>query len=248
MYDPHYNVNLPQFEGSLDLLLHLINSNKIDIYDIPIALITKQYLEYLDIMKDHDLNIASDFIVMASTLIYIKSCMLLPPDEAEEDNQQIDDPRMPLVERLLEYQAYKEASMMLKEMELRMQEVFSRPDIKDIYDLTDDGLFLPEAGIFDLMEAVRKIFKNISSEPSVITRETLTIKDRIALILQKIDRESAVNFQDFFSGQESRIGIIITFLALLEILKMGIAKAYQETEFGNLWIVKAASANEMNDY
>ncbi len=249
MYDPHYNVNLPQFEGSLDLLLHLINSNKIDIYDIPIAFITKQYLQYMDIMKELDLNIASDFIVMASRLIYIKSCLLLPPDEDEESNQKQDnDPRMPLVEQLLAYQAYKEVSGRLKEMEEMRQRVFSRHVMDDNNDLSDGGLTLSEVSIFDLMDAVKNILKNLTPEPLEIARESFTVKDRIESIVEKIKGESAIHFEDFFSGQDTKIKIIVTFLALLETLKMGIAKAFQDNEFGNIWIIgKCNAGGEMSD-
>lgn len=243
MHDPHYNVNLPQFEGSLDLLLHLISSNKMDIYDIPIALITKQYLQYMDIMKELDLNIASDFIVMASRLIYIKSCLLLPPDEDEQGNQkQDDDPRMPLVEQLLTYQAYKEASARFKEMEEVRQKVFPRHVIDDTYDLPDEGLSLSEVSIFDLMDALKNILKNVTAEPFEIAREPLTVKDRIESIAEKIEGESTLYFRDLFSGQDTRVKIIVTFLALLEILKMGIAKAFQDSEFGDIWIIGRCNA------
>lgn len=249
MPNTYYNVNLPQFEGSLDLLLHLINTNKVDIYDIPIALITKQYLEYVDIMRELDLNIASDFIVMASRLIYIKSCLLLPPDEDSEGNQLLsDDPRISLVEQLLAYQAYKEASVRLKEMEEIRQRVFPRPVSEENHDLSDDCFFLSEVSIFDLMAAVKNILKNITPESYEIIKETLTVKDRIESITEKIQGESAIHFQDFFSGQDTRIKIIVTFLALLEILKMGIAKAFQDNEFGNIWIIRKCNAGgEMRD-
>lgn len=243
MREPHYNINLPQFEGSLDLLLHLISTNKMDIYDIPISLITKQYLEYIDIMKELDLNIASDFIVMASRLIYIKSCLLLPPDEDHEGSQkQDDDPRMPLVEQLLAYQAYKEASARFKEMEEMRQKVFSRHVIDDNYDLYDGGLSLSEVNTFDLMDALKNLLKNMTSEPADIAKEAFTIKEAIESITEKIEAESAISFLDLFIGQDTRIMIIVTFLALLEILKMGIAKAFQDSEFGDIWIIGRCNA------
>ncbi len=247
MQDSQYSVSLPKFEGSLDLLLHLIRSNKIDIYDIPIAFVTKQYLEYLDMMKELDLDIASDFIVMASTLIFIKSRMLLPPTESEECGESADvDPRTPLVERLLEYQTIKEASHLLRELEGKRQEKFSRPCMEGVCEAAEDFLFLPEASIFDLMEAVKKILQKLPSEASEISRETLTVKDRIALIIDKIEEKSAVAFHDFFGGQETRLEIIVTFIALLEIIKMNIAKAFQHKEFGSIWIFKCSSEDRMS--
>lgn len=248
MIDFKYSVTLPEFEGSLDLLLHLIKVNKIDIYDIPIALITKQYLDYLDIMKELDLNIASDFIVMASTLIYIKSRMLLPPDEIEEDNQLIeDDPRTPLVERLLEYQVFKEASLRLKELEERRGSAFTRPFNEGLSDATDDILVFSETNIFDLIEAVKKVFQNLTPAPSEISREVLTIKDRISLIMDIIESKSVVTFQELFNRHETRIEIIITFVSLLELIKMRLVKAFQSEEFGTIWIVKAANANRKQE-
>ncbi len=249
MLDARYSVSLPKFEGSLDLLLHLIKSNKIDIYDIPIALITNQYLEYLDIIKELDLDIASDFMVMAATLIYIKSRMLLPPDETAEDVlSQGDDPRKPLVERLLEYQAFKEASHWFKEMEEKRGEAFSRSYIDDSSDSADSSLFLSEISMFDLMEAVKKILQDVSSKSAEISRDLLTVKDRMAFIMEKIQGESAVAFQDFFSGQETRIEVIVTFIALLEVLKMRIAKAFQKEEFGNIWICKCSFPDKAIDF
>lgn len=248
MLDARYSVSLPKFEGSLDLLLHLIKSNKIDIYDIPIALITNQYLEYLDIIKELDLDIASDFMVMAATLIYIKSRMLLPPDETAEDVlSQGDDPRKLLVERLLEYQAFKEASHRFKEMEEKRGEAFSRSYIDDSSDSADSSLFLSEISMFDLMEAVKKILQDVSSKSAEISRDLLTVKDRMAFIMEKIQGESAVAFQDFFSGQETRIEVIVTFIALLEVLKMRIAKAFQKEEFGNIWICKCSFPDKAID-
>jgi len=232
-----YSIRLPLFEGPLDLLLHLIKHNKIDIYDIPISQITGQYLEYIEIMKELNLEIASEFLVMAATLIYIKSRMLLPPDEAIEAEDQ-EDPRAGLVQKLLEYQAFKEVSASLKDRESIWTNIFSREPltIDDLPADTDPYLF--EVNIFDLMGALQKILKKAPPEALSISRETLTVKDKIAFILEKIGGEHTTRFEALFSEDNSRVELIVTFLALLEILRLGLARSYQDSEFGTVWIMK----------
>ena len=232
-----YSVKVPVFEGPLDLLLHLIRNDKIDIYDIPIATITGKYLEYLEIMKELNLEIASEFLVMAATLIYIKSRMLLPPDETieMEDNE---DPRAGLVQKLLEYQAFKEASATLRERESIWTNAFSREplDTDDMHAEPEPLLF--EVNMFDLMGALQKILKKAPPEALSISRETLTVKDKIAFILERMEDEHTTRFDSLFSGDESRVQIIVTFLAVLEILRIGLARAYQDGEFGTVWIMR----------
>ena len=230
-----YNIKIPSFEGPLDLLLHLIKQNKVDIYDIPIALITKQYLEYVELMKELNLEIASEFLVMAATLIYIKSRMLLPPDETVQTEEQ-EDPRAGLVQRLLEYQAFKEVSAELKKKEEIWANVFSRDYTeKDEYQLEPE-LYLFDLNIFDLIDALKKIISRVPPDAIKITRETLTVKDKIAVILEKMEREHVARFDELFAGDSTRIQIIVTFLALLEILKLGLARVLQDKEFGTIWI------------
>jgi segregation and condensation protein A len=232
-----YSIKVPVFEGPLDLLLHLIKENKIDIYDIPISIITHQYLEYIKIMKELNLEIASEFLVMAATLIYIKSRMLLPPDETIETEEQ-EDPRAGLVQRLLEYQAYKEASGTLKEREEVWTNVFSRPPMDKDEISIEPELYLFDVNIFDLMGALKKIMSRVPPEAIKITRETLTVKDRIAMILDKMENEHTMRFDALFEGDTTRVQVIVTFLALLEILRLGLARAYQDKEFGTIWIMR----------
>ncbi|MCX8070205.1 MAG: segregation/condensation protein A, partial [Thermodesulfovibrionales bacterium] len=171
-----YSVRLPAFEGPLDLLLHLIRENKIDIYDIPISLITRQYLEYIELMKELNLEIASEFIVMAATLIYIKSRMLIPVEETSEESQ--EDPRANLVNRLLEYQAYKEASLVMREREELWSNVFYRDcDITETP--MERELTLFDLNIYDIISALKRIIDKAPPDVMVVDRETLTVKDRI---------------------------------------------------------------------
>jgi segregation and condensation protein A len=232
-----YSVKVPVFEGPLDLLLHLIKQDKIDIYDIPIAQITGQYLKYIEIMKELNLEIASEFLVMAATLIYIKSRMLLPPDETIEAEEQ-EDPRAGLVQKLLEYQAFKEASAVLRDRESIWTNVFSREAVTPDDLAAEPEPYLFEVSIFDLVGALQKMLKKAPAEAISISRETLTVKDKIAFILEKMEEDQTTRFDSLFMEEGSRVELIVTFLALLEILRLGLVRAYQEGEFGTLWIMK----------
>jgi segregation and condensation protein A len=233
-----YSVKVPVFEGPLDLLLHLIKENKIDIYDIPISVITHQYLEYIEIMKELNLEIAAEFLVMASTLIYIKSRMLLPPDETIESPDEQEDPRAGLVQRLLEYQAFKEASATLREKEELWSNIYSAPTVDKDSLTPEPELLLFEVNMFDLMGALKQILSKAPPETVRITRETLTVKDRIAAIMDKMENEHTVRFDALFEGDATRVQIIVTFLAMLEIMRLGLARAYQDKEFGAIWIMR----------
>ena len=229
-------IKIPVFEGPFDLLLHLIREHKIDIYDIPISLITSQYLEYIEIMKELNLEIAGDFLVMAATLIQIKSRMLLPPDE-EAPSEEQEDPRRQLVQRLLEYQSYKEAALDFRTKEDEWLKVFHREPLSD----EDEGeLYLFDLSLFDLLDAFRKILDKAPSEIASITKETLTVKNRMSMIMEIIEEHEAVRFEDLFKEGITRIHLIVTFLALLELIRLGLARAYQEREFGNIWVINPA--------
>ncbi|HIJ59200.1 MAG TPA: segregation/condensation protein A [Nitrospirae bacterium] len=228
-----YSVKLPVFEGPLDLLLHLIRENKIDIYDIPITLITKQYLEYIELMKELNLEIASEFIVMAATLIYIKSRMLLPIEEGSEEA--LEDPRANLINRLLEYQAFKEASQVMREREAYWSNVFFRNFTTSEQSIQRE-LTLFDLNIFDLLNALKRIIKKVPSDEMIINRETLTVKDRITIILEVINEKKTVSFEALFSSDCTKKEILVTFLALLEIMRLGLSRVYQETFGGTIWI------------
>lgn len=232
-----YSIKVPVFEGPLDLLLHLIKENKLDIYDIPISVITKQYLGYLELMQELNLEIASEFLVTAATLIYIKSRMLLPQDETVESGEQ-EDPRIGLVQRLLEYQAFKEASGELRKREEVWMNVFTRAPLEIDKSAIEPELALFEVNVFDLVGALNKILSKAPPEEVRITKETLTVKDRIATIMDKLQREETVRFDLLFEGDKKRVQIIVTFLALLEILRLGLGRGYQDSQFGTIWIIR----------
>jgi len=234
-----YKIKLPAFEGPLDLLLHLIRENKIDIYDIPISFITGQYLEYIEMMKELNLEIAGEFLVMAATLIHIKSKMLLPPEEEPEAGEQTGDPRLELVQRLLEYQTYKDAASILKEKEDESLRVFSRePAAAEEEEEADAEPCLFDVNIFDLLGAFKKMLESAPAEVRTITKETLTVKDKMLLIADLIESVESMRFEELFKDDFSRTQLLVTFLALLELIRLGLARAYQEKEFGNIWIIK----------
>jgi len=235
-----YKIKIPVFEGPLDLLLHLIRENKIDIYDIPIALITRQYLKYLEIMKELSLDIAGDFLVMAATLIHIKSRMLLPPDE-EAPLEEQEDPRKELVQKLLEYQAFKEAAFSLKEKEEERTKVFRREPLS----ADDEPLpYLSDVSLFDLLSAFKKILDKAPPGVVSITKETLTVKDKMFFIMEMLEGKEAVRFEKLFKESITRIHLVITFVALLELIRLGLVKAYQERDFSNIWVINIAKKSE----
>lgn len=233
-----YNIKIPVFEGPFDLLLHLIRENKLDIYDIPIALITNQYLQYIEMMKELNLEIAGEFLVMAATLIYIKSRMLLPPDE-ETPDEELEDPRAELVKKLIEYQKFKEAAGDLRKREEDWMKVFRRDSF--LAEEEEPGeLYLFDLNLFDLLDAFKKILEKAPPEVISITKETLTVKDRISFIMEILEGQETVRFEDFFQGGMTKIQLIVTFVALLELIRLGLARAYQEREFGNIWVINPA--------
>lgn len=225
-YDNNYEVKLEIFEGPMDLLLHLIRKNEVDIFDIPIAMITDQYIEYLDLMKALNVNIAGDFLVMASTLVHIKSRMLLPeqPDEGVDD----EDPRIELTQPLLEYLRLKEMAGELSERELLNRDVFSR-SISSEYTAQFQGEdSLLDVNLFQLMDAFKKVVEN-ELPGTVISFETQkwSIKERITFITSCLKEEATIFFKDLFREDRTVSEFIMTFLALLEIVHIGLVRVYQ---------------------
>ncbi len=233
---------LPAFEGPLDLLLHLIKENKIDIYDIPIVQITRQYTGYLDLMQELNLEIAGEFLVMAATLIHIKSKMLLPADD-EEKEEPAEDPRAELVQRLLEYRAYKDSSLHLRKREDIWKDIFRRSaaDKNDIEFEPEPVLF--EANVFDLISAFQKLMEKSPEKAVEITRETLTVADRINYVVERLEKEDGIRFEDLFEEGGTKLTLIVTFLALLELVRLGLVKIYQEKAFGMIWLMNPAAAS-----
>ena len=213
-----YRIELESFQGPLDLLLHLIRKNELDIYDIPIAEITNQYLGYLDIMRDLDLEVASEFLVMAATLMYIKSRTLLPVYE-EEEEEEGEDPREELIRRLIEYKKYKKAAEDLAGLPVLHHDIFVRPETDT--GEPDEDVFT-EATIFQLMDAFQKVLTEADKRiPVEITREAFTMEDGINLLDSTLAGHPSMSFTGLFTGLDNRRKIITVFLSVLELMRRG---------------------------
>ena len=243
----NYSIQLDNFEGPLDLLLHLIKKHEMDIYDIPMTAITEQYLAILDAMKTINLDVAGEFLLMAATLLHIKSKQLLPKIIEEDQEEEEDDPRAELVRRLLEYQKYKEVSQTLDSRPQLNREVFARvapePEV-----LEDVEAGFVAVGLFDLLEALQEVFKE-SQEPHVheINMEQLSVTDRINFILSALQGKESMAFVDLFGGGLKRDEMIVTFLALLELVKLRTVRIMQNTHQGSIWLFPSVTFDETDD-
>jgi segregation and condensation protein A len=234
------NVKLEIFEGPLDLLLHLIKKSEIDIYDIPITVITQQYLQHLEMIKTLNLDVAGEFLLMAATLLYIKSKMLLPPspgEQSEEEKEEQEDPRAELVRRLLEYQRFKEAALDLTQGSLLDREVFARKFFAEKFLEGSEEVLAGEATLFDLLEAMKKVLQGISPEEfQEISLDQLSIKEKIHQIMECLWERESLIFSELVTPATPRGEIIITFLALLELLRLRMIKVFQAESFGTIRI------------
>jgi len=233
-----YPVRLENFEGPLDLLIHLIKKNEVNIWDIPIALITTQYVEYIELMRELDLDLAGEFLVMAATLIHIKSRMLLPrPDPSQEDDE--EDPREVLVNRLLEYQKYKAAANLLHERETLRSAQWQRPDQR-VADLAGEEYETEvEVDLFSLMAAFQAVLDRAKQRPRLaLPAEQVSIEERIEQLLGRLSETEACGFEDLFEDVSSRPALIVTFLALLEMIRLRLVRVFQAGMFGTIRVYK----------
>jgi segregation and condensation protein A len=239
----NYAVKLDIFEGPLDLLLYLIKKNEIDIYNIPIALVTEQYLQYLKIIKELNLDLAGEYLVMAATLIHIKSRMLLPPpDEPEEEEE---DPRAELVRQLLEHKTFKEAAENLKERPLLERDVFTRAALlpEEAEKTITEEEELIEVNVFELIEAFHRVVSQLDRKELLeIDLEKLSLTDIINEIMDQLSLTKSSSFEDLLKGKRDRRRVIYTFLAILELVKLRMIKAYQTSIFGVIRIFPAVES------
>ena len=233
-----YKVKLDIFEGPLDLLLYLIRKNEVDIYDIPIATITEQYLEYLDLMTVLNLDIAGEYLVMAATLTKIKSKMLLPPVEDDEGEEEADL-QAELLEHLLEYQHYKEVAYQLKNRELLEKNIFTRLQADEqVTEDKRDGEVI-EVSLFDLVDALRKVIekKDLPGNLMEVNVERISVKDKIADIILTLKEKQEIIFQTIFDALSTKYEIIVTFLAVLELMRLRAIKVFQVHPHGEIRII-----------
>ncbi len=232
---PGVTFKLPRFEGPLDLLLHLIKRDEIDIHDIPIARITQQYLQYIEIMRLLDLDVAGDFLVMAATLMRIKAKMLLPLPSAKEEEDE-GDPREELVQRLLEYRLYKEAAEGMKDREGVRRSLHERGQVPS----EDDAGPLPlaPATLFDLLGALQRVMAR-KPERSVysVQTESYDIEEQMSLIARTVAEDGRLLFSTIMKRAQARMEIIVSFMALLELIKLGTVLCIQDVAFEDILIL-----------
>jgi segregation and condensation protein A len=238
-----YEVKLEIFEGPLDLLLHLIHKNEVDIFDIPIATITDQYLEYLDMMKILNINVAGDFLVMASTLTHIKSKMLLP--DLKEDEE--EDLFVEITQPLLEYMRFKEIAEELSDRELLERDVFARkmPPYFEAQIKDEDPLL--DVNLFQLMDAFKRIVdQHLPGVQLKVQLEKWSVKDKTEIIMAHLKQKGPIFFHEIFSKDRTITEFIVTFLALLELVHIGLVKIFQPTQESDIRLVPFFNENGEN--
>lgn len=233
-----YKVQLDEFQGPLDLLLYLIQRDEIDVYDIPIAHITKQYLKSIEQLADFDLDNAGEFLVMASTLMRIKARMLLPVQRPGEEDDDDIDPRDELVRRLLEYKKYKEAAQALQGKSADREAYFGRGQEYGFLDQARDEA-PPELSLslFDLLSAVNNVLEEMRSEGTHhVYTEMYTVEGQEEQIVHRIEREERFRFEELFQHMQVKMEVVVTFIALLDLLKTRRIRAYQSDAYGEIWL------------
>ena len=234
--EAEYKVSLDIFEGPLDLLLYLIKKDEVDIYDISIERITKQYLEYMQTFKLLNIDLASEFIVMAANLMYLKSRTLLPVhQQPPEEEGEEEDPRWELIRQLIEYKKFKDAAGFLQKRELDLENYFPHVPEKAQEESTEPRP-LAEVGIFDLIKAFQTVLDRFEEESALgeIMDDRFTVSDKIDHLLSEVDPGASVRFSALFVGAASKGEVIVTFLALLELMKLNYFRIQQDEMLGEI--------------
>lgn len=234
----NYKIKLEIFEGPLDLLLYLVKKDHLNIYDIPISKVTDQYLSYIELMRMLDLNIAGEFLVMAATLLQIKSKMLLPPEENQLQEAQ-QDPREELMKRLLEYERFKEIADDLRQKEISQQEVFKRAAPQEPGQLPKEAEVYFEASIFDLISAFSKALQDVPKEVFYeVIKDEFTIEEKVHQILHLLLVKDSMALSELFQQAKNKIEIVVTFLSILELIRMKEIIARQKELFSEIEITR----------
>jgi segregation and condensation protein A len=239
-----YKVKLEVFEGPLDLLLYLIKKEEVDIYEIPIERITNQYMQYLSLMQLLNLEVAGEFLVMAATLMYIKSRMLLPTDQqvTDAEAEEGEDPRWELIRQLVEYKKFKEAALQLGRREEEQSNIFTRqsPDTGLAIDAKEAPL--ADVSIFDLIAAFNEVLKKANAREDFreIYEERFTVSDKIEEILYTLRERSGIHFRELFTDNATRAEVVVTFLALLELIRLKRLRVQQNDAFGEIDVVRVS--------
>jgi segregation and condensation protein A len=235
-----YKIRVAEFEGPLDLLLHLVRINEVDILDIPIVDITAQYNEHLELMKDLNLDVAGEYLVMAATLMHIKSRLLLPPDPTTED-EEADDPRVELARELLDYQRFKQAAETLQAMDSRRSLVWTRMDVPE--EFRDEELLAVD--LVDLLKAFRGLLGRLGEEARIqLKRDTVSVADKINWLGELLERRRSVDLASLLVDLPTRLDRIATFLAILEMVRLQLIVAFQRKALGEIRIAKIEAGGE----
>jgi segregation and condensation protein A len=237
-----YKVKFEVFEGPLDLLLYLIKKEEVDIYEVNLTQLATQFIEYIDVMRMLDLEIAGEFLVMASTLMYIKSRELLPVDQqvTAEGEEEGDDPRWELIRQLVEYKKFKDAAAQLQTLELRQEHVYPRLPVKPEFG-REEPPGKSQASLFDLLNAVNSILKRIVEREDLrdIFEDKWTVSEKIEDIMKEMSRSVSLKFSALFASATSRTEVVVTFLAMLELIRLKQIVATQNAPFGEIELVRA---------
>jgi len=241
---PDYPVKLKNFEGPLDLLLHLIRVNEVNIYDIPIVRVTDQYIQYLDLMKELNLDAAGEFLVMAATLIQIKARMLVPRLETTGEDEEEEDPRDALVRRLLEHKKFQAAAELLHEKETLRSAEWIRPDDR-VADIADEPFQKElEVDLFSLLQAFQSVIVRARKRPSLqLPEESISIETRIKQLLGQLSETDACAFEDLFPDSDTRASLIVTFLALLEMIRLKLIRVFQSGVTGPIRVYRKTNSD-----
>ena len=246
--DPVY-IKLPVFEGPLDLLLYLIKKDEIDIYDIPIERITSQYLDYLQMIKMLDLEVAGEYLIVAATLLYIKSRVLLPHDQRPpEDEVEEDDPRWELVRQLVEYKKYKDAAFELQECLTQQEKLHGRGASVAADFAAEESVPFEQMGLFDLLSVFQKVLARASHDEDLrdIFEDRFTVSDKIQFLQSRLESRDRLVFEELFSGQPTRTEIVVTFLAVLELIRLKQIGVIQDGPFAAIELVKRAEESRLD--
>jgi len=235
-----YKVKFEVFEGPLDLLLYLIKKEEVDIYEVNLTQLATQFIEYIELMRMLDLDIAGEFLVMASTLMYIKSRELLPVDQqvTPEGEEEAEDPRWELIRQLVEYKKFKDAAAQLQALEHRQENVYPRLPSKPEF---EPEFVRPNVSIFDLINAVNTVLKRITQREDLrdIFEDKWTVSEKIEELIKAINERTQLKFSALFASASSRSEVVVTFLALLELIRLKQIVAVQSEQFGEIEIEKA---------
>jgi len=242
-----YKVKFEVFEGPLDLLLYLIKKEEVDIYEVNLTRLATQFIEYIETLRMLDLEVAGEFLVMAATLMYIKSRELLPVDQQAqvEGEEEGEDPRWELIRQLVEYKKFKDAAAQLQVLEARQEDVF--PRVPGKLEFTAESPTGPEASIFDLVNAVNVVLKRFTKrdDPREIFEDKWTVSEKIELLMRVVSERSSARFSELFQGVTSRSEVVVTFLAVLELIRLKQITALQREPFGEIEICRVMLTPEL---